>query len=220
MSLQDPLFTIEEVLLRLGENKQQGCLLVFKDAELIMIYVQEGFVLNATSDRRTGKEAVEQAVHLTDASYQWLRGVRPPDPVHSIYLNIQEFLLKSGDIYKNKIAETSRLHGRVVEPADESKYRYFLIPASQPATKLYLTKSASVIGRNKSSDLVIDGNNVSGRHCILDIHRRGLFILDLDSTNGTYINGVLVKDGYVNPGDVLELGDYRFTVNRELRDSA
>ena len=219
MSLKDPLFTIDEVLLRLGENKRQGCLLVLKDAELTMIYVQEGFVLNATSGLRTGKDAVEHALHLTDASYQWIRGVRPPDPVHGIYLNIQEFLLKSGNYHKAKMAETSRLHGKVVEPADESEYKYFLIPASQPTTKLYLTKSASVVGRNTSSDLVIDDHNVSGRHCILDIHRRGLFILDLDSTNGTYVNGVLVKDGYINPGDVLNLGDYRFTVKRESRNS-
>lgn len=219
MSLIDPLFTIEEVLLRLGENKRQGCLLILKDPELIMIYVQEGFVINATSDLRSGKDAVEQALHMEDASYQWIRGVRPPDPVHSLYLNIQEFLLRSGTIHKVKISETSRLHGRVVEPADESEYKYFLIPESQPTTKLYLSKSASVVGRNTSSDLVIDDHNVSGRHCILDIHRRGLFILDLDSTNGTYVNGVLVKDGYINPGDVLDLGDYRFTVNRESRNS-
>jgi hypothetical protein len=211
------LFTVEEALFRLGQNKRQGCLVVSKDAEVILIYVQDGFVLSASSNHKSGKEAVVHALHQADSFYHWMHGAQPPDPVRSIYLNIQEFLLKSGNIYKSRITETSKLSGKAVDVVDESEYRYFLIPEKQPTVKHFLTQTATALGRDLSSDLVIDDTNVSGRHCILDIHKRGLFILDLDSTNGTYVNGVMVKDGYVNPGDVLELGDYRLTVNREQR---
>lgn len=214
-SHDDQLFTVEEALFRLGENKQQGCLLVSKGTELIVIYVKEGFIMNATSGTRIGKEAVDYALHLADASHQWIRGIQPPDPNRNIYLNIHEFVLTNGDIYKSKNAETGKLRLRTVDAVGDAEYRYFLIPEDKPTVKLFLTKAATVLGRNKSSDLVIEDLNVSGRHCILDIHKRGLFILDLDSTNGTYVNGVLVKDGYINPGEVLELGDYRMTVNRE-----
>jgi hypothetical protein len=216
-SFDDQLFSMEEALFRLGQNKLQGCLLVSKGAELIVIYVQDGFVLNATAGLKSGKEAVERALHLTDASYRWIRGIQPPDPVRSIFLNIQEFILKNGIIYKSKIAETSNLHFKAAGTTDESEYRYYLVPESKPTEKLILTKTATVLGRNNTSDFVIEDINVSGRHCILDIHKRGLFILDLDSTNGTYVNDVFVKDGYINPGDVLVLGTYRLTVNRELR---
>jgi len=227
-SLDNQLFTVEEALTRLGENKEQGCLLVSKGVDLIIIFVQDGFVLNAASSRKNGKDAVDQALHLAEASYQWIRGVKPPDPTHNIYLHIQEFVVKHGDVLKAKAAEasklsdtgklgnTSKIKAKGEETVSATKYRYYLIPDDQPTTKIFLTKTATVLGRDKSSDLVIDDFNVSGRHCILDIRNRGLFVLDLDSTNGSYVNGVLIEDGYVNPGDVLELGSYRVTVNREL----
>jgi hypothetical protein len=212
----DQLFTTEEVFFRLGQNKDQGCLLVSKGAELVTIYVKNGTVLSATSGHRTGKEAIDHALHLADATHQWVRGVQPPNPGENIRLNIQEFIVTNGRLAKDKVAETGRMRGKPVE-TPESQFTYFLVPEHEPTVKLILTKTATVLGRTKAADLIIEDFNVSARHCILDVQIRGLFILDLDSTNGTYVNGVLVRDGYVNPGDVIELGDYRLRVNRELR---
>jgi len=216
-SADNQLFSPEEALARLGQNKEQGCLMVTKGTELISIYVQNGFVLSAVSGVKSGREAVGQALHLAEASYQWVRGVQPPDPERSIFLNIQEFIITNGTVNKSKATETGNIHLRSTEATGASEYSYFLIPDDQPTVKMVLTKTATVLGRDKTSDLVIDDVNISGRHCILDIRSRGLFILDLDSTNGTYVNGVLIRDGYINPGDVLELGSYRLTVNRDLR---
>jgi hypothetical protein len=216
-SVDNQLFSVEEALARLGQNKEQGCLQAYKGTELITIYVQNGFVLSAASSSKTGKDAVDQAVHLAEASYAWIRGIQPPDPERSIFLNIQEFILTNGTARKSKISETGNIHLRSGEPSPVSEYSYFLVPEDQPTVKLVLTKTATVLGRDKTSDLTIDDHNVSGRHCILDIRNRGLFILDLDSTNGTYVNGKLIRDGYINPGDILELGSYRLTVNRDLR---
>jgi hypothetical protein len=211
------LFTVEEALSRLGQTREQGCLLASKGAELIHIYVQDGFVIRAFSGAREGQEAVDQALHLADASYTWLRGVQPPDSSKNIYLSIREFTVKHGDITKSKIAETSRVFG-MAKKESESKFKYFLVPQDKPTDKLYLTKISTVLGRDKTSDLMIDNSDVSRRHCLLDIQARGVFILDLDSTNGTFVNGILVRDGYVNPGDRIELGPCIFIVNREAID--
>jgi hypothetical protein len=209
------LFTVEEALSRLGQTRDQGCLLAFKAAELIHIYVQDGFVIRAYSGIKEGEEAVDQALHLTEATYTWLRGVQPPNPNKNIYLNIRELTTKHGNINKSKMTETSRglLGSRKKEP--ESKFKYFLVPQEKPTIKLYLTKISTVLGRDKTSDLVIDNSDVSWRHCLLDIQARGVFILDLDSTNGTFVNGILVRDGYLNPGDRIELGPCLYTLNRE-----
>ena len=208
------LFTVEEALFRLAQTREQGCLLASKGAELIHIYVQDGFVIRAYSGIKEGEQAVDQALHLTDASYTWLRGVQPPDPNKNIYLNIRELTIKHGNITRNKVAETSRVLG-MAKKETESKFKYFLVPQDKPTDKLFLTKTSTVLGRDKTSDLVIDNSDVSRRHCLLDIQARGVFILDLDSTNGTFVNGILVRDGYLNPGDRIELGPCIFTVNRE-----
>jgi hypothetical protein len=216
-SIDNQLFSAEEALARLSQNKEQGCLMVSKGTELVSIYVQNGFVLNASVATKKGEDAVNYALHLSESSYQWIRGVQSPDPSTNIYLSIEEFLFKHGKLTKNKIAETGRLHSKAGSAASEIKYTYFLVPENEPTAKLYLKKTATVLGRDKSSDYVIDDINVSGRHCILDIQNRGLFVLDLDSSNGTYVNDVFVRDGYLSHGDVLELGSYRLTVNREVR---
>ena len=213
-SANNQLFTVEEALSRLGQTREQGCLLASKGAELIHIYVQDGFVIRAYSGVKEGEEAVDQALHLVDASYTWLRGVQPPNPNKNIYLSIREFTVKHGNINKTQMTETSRVLG-VAKKEIESKFKYFLVPKDKPTAKLFLTKTSTVLGRDKTSDLVIDNFDVSRRHCLLDIQARGVFILDLDSINGTFVNGILVRDGYVNPGDRIELGPCIFIVNRE-----
>jgi hypothetical protein len=214
-SSDNQLFTVEEALARLGQTKDQGCLLASKGAELVHIYVQDGFIIRAFSNVKEGEKAVDQALHLSEASYTWLRGIQPPDPIKNIYLNIREFTNKHGNINKSKMTETSHGLNGAVKKEPESKFRYFLVPQEKPTEKLYLTKTSTVMGRDHAADLVIDNFDVSRRHCLLDIQARGVFILDLDSSNGTFVNGILVRDGYISPGDRIELGPCIFTVNRE-----
>ncbi len=207
------LFTVEEALSRLGQNKEQGCLLVSKDAELIHIFVRDGFVVSASGAAAEGRGAVDHALHLPNASFTWLRGVQPPGSSKNLHLSIREITSgKDGD--KPQMIQTNRLAG-VEKKGNESQYRYFLVPHDKPTEKIFLTKTSTVMGRDQTSDLVIDNSDVSWRHCILDIQTRGMFILDLDSTNGTYVNGMLVRDAHLEHGDRIELGPCLFTINRE-----
>jgi hypothetical protein len=212
------LFTVEEALARLGQKKDQGCLLVTKGSELIHIFVQDGFVIRADSAVREGKEAVDQALRLSDAIYTWLRGVQPPSTGKNIHLNIREFASRQPPELKPKMGQTNRLNG-VEKKEPEAQFHYFLVPQDRLREKLYLNKTSSVMGRDPASDLPVENSDVSWRHCLLDIQARGVFILDLDSTNGTYVNGILVRDGYLNPGDRIELGPAKFIINRESIDA-
>jgi len=205
------LFSLEDAFSKLEKNREQGCLLVYKGAELIHIYVRDGFVIHAYGSTKEGDEAVEQAMHLSNASYTWLRGIQPPAPAKSPVRHINKFLAKDG---KPKMIETSRLAVKV-QNEDEAIYRYFLIPQDKLTEKIYLNKTSTVLGRNETSDVVIANSDVSGRHCLLDIQTRGISILDLDSTNGTFVNGTLVRDAFLNPGDRIELGPCVFVINRE-----
>jgi hypothetical protein len=215
-SNHDQLFTVEEALTRVGQKREQGCLLVSKGSELIHVYVQDGFVVRAFSNLKEGEAAVELAINLTDTTYTWLRGSQPPSPGpnKATFLNITELAAKHGTVIKPKMVQTGRLNG-VEKKEPEALFRYFLVPQDRLSEKLYLTKTSTVLGRDKTADLVIDNTDVSWRHCLLDIQTRGVFILDLDSTNGTFLNGTLVRDGQVNPGDRIELGPCMFTLNRE-----
>jgi len=215
-SADTQLFSLVEVLARLGENKEQGCLLAFKGTELIHLYVKDGFVIRAFSNTKESEQALEQAINLANAGYTWVRGVTPPPADKLIFVNIKAFIAKHTNVAKPKMIETSRLAGtEKKEKEAESKYRYYLVPQDSLMQKIYLTKTSTVLGRADTSDIVVANTDVSSRHCILDIQTRGVFILDLDSTNGTFVNGNLVRDGYLNPGDRIELGPVLYVINRE-----
>ena len=216
-SADGPLFSLVEALTRLGEVKEQGCLLAHKGAELIHLYVKDGFVIRAYSSTKESEQALEQAFHLANAGYTWLRGVQPPPTDKLIFVNLKGFVAKHTNVAKPKMIETSRLAGAEKKDKEvESKYRYFLVPQANVTEKIYLTKTSTVFGRADTSDVVIANSDVSSRHCILDIQTRGVFLLDLDSTNGTFVNGALIRDAYLNPGDRIELGPCEYVINREV----
>jgi pilus assembly protein CpaF len=69
------------------------------------------------------------------------------------------------------------------------------------------------VGRHHGCDVVIDHPMVSRRHARLRF-RDGRWILqDLESTNGTLVNGAAVGRCQLRPGDELALGDYRLVVD-------
>ena len=70
----------------------------------------------------------------------------------------------------------------------------------------------NVVGREGTCDLYVESKQVSRRHCLLQVTERGLLVKDLESTNGTFVNGIPMTDGYINEGDRLALGTYVMTL--------
>ena len=56
-----------------------------------------------------------------------------------------------------------------------------------------ITKDKTTLGRRPYNDIVIDNLAVSGEHAVLQMLGNDVFIEDLNSTNGTYINGKAIK---------------------------
>jgi pSer/pThr/pTyr-binding forkhead associated (FHA) protein len=70
------------------------------------------------------------------------------------------------------------------------------------------------IGRAPSCEIVLDDRNVSRRHA--EIRRRGpvVVLIDLDSTNGTIVNGRRVREHPLADGDRITVGNSRLTFER------
>ena len=72
-----------------------------------------------------------------------------------------------------------------------------------------ITKERTTLGRRPYNDIVIDNLAVSGEHAVLTAAQSDVYIEDLNSTNGTYINGKAVKKQLLSNNDVVEVGKYR-----------
>lgn len=75
---------------------------------------------------------------------------------------------------------------------------------------VYLTKDRTTLGRKAGNDIVLDNLVVSGSHCAFEL--KGLadvYIEDLGSTNGTFVNNKRVKRQQLHDGDVIAIGHFR-----------
>ncbi len=71
-----------------------------------------------------------------------------------------------------------------------------------------LEKERISIGRKPDNDIQIDNLAVSGKHALIITILDDSFLEDLGSTNGTYVNGKLVKKHALRNGDVIGLGKH------------
>ncbi len=72
-----------------------------------------------------------------------------------------------------------------------------------------LGASRLLLGRDAACDLVVDSPHISQRHAVITTAVHDHFIEDLQSTNGTVVNGRVVDRHLLQNGDVVFLGDYR-----------
>ncbi len=77
-----------------------------------------------------------------------------------------------------------------------------------------------VIGRSPGADVVVNDSRCSGRHAV--ISRRGgrCVIRDLESANGTFVNGDRVREAELRPGDRLSVGQVEFSIGDQPLETA
>lgn len=70
-----------------------------------------------------------------------------------------------------------------------------------------LVRATTRIGRDTGNDLVLESDLVSRRHAVLRIEGSVVVLEDLDSTNGTWVNGARVRRRVLANHDEVELGE-------------
>lgn len=74
-----------------------------------------------------------------------------------------------------------------------------------------LTGKPITVGRSSDADIILLDDKVSRRHFIIRGADGAFFIKDLDSKNGTFVNGERVETARLLPSDVIKAGNYSFS---------
>jgi len=82
--------------------------------------------------------------------------------------------------------------------------------------EVQLTKDRTTLGRRPYNDIVIDNLAVSGEHAVLQMSGSEVYLEDLNSTNGTYVNGKAVKKQLLQNNDTIEIGKYKIKFVAEV----
>jgi pSer/pThr/pTyr-binding forkhead associated (FHA) protein len=84
-----------------------------------------------------------------------------------------------------------------------------------------IRKFPFVIGRNKGCHLHAASEFVSRRHCQIFLHDDKFHLVDLDSTNGTFLNGQAIhQEQELSSGDRIHVGPLEFVVDLQTEKSA
>jgi len=75
--------------------------------------------------------------------------------------------------------------------------------------EVQLVKDRTTLGRRPYNDIVIDNLAVSGEHAVLLMTGNEVYLEDLNSTNGSYVNGKAVKKQLLQNADTVEIGKYK-----------
>jgi hypothetical protein len=90
-------------------------------------------------------------------------------------------------------------------------YRLLVNPGTPQAWEIQLKPGVNRIGRNEENDFTINHTSVSGSHCEITVSADGVFLKDLGSTNGTFVNRAPVREVWLQPGQHVQFGPVDMT---------
>jgi len=216
MSFYQLLASFTEAFMRLAQTRDKGCMLVFNAQEAIHLFVQDGMVVHASAGKLEAAAALDRAFELKGSSYGWIPGAEPARK--DMEVDMREYLHKHALGPEQRLGKTLRMAMPSVSnqpTVRKVESHYYFIPEESPTVKFRVKKVTNVVGRDGTCDVYVESKQVSRRHCLLQVTERGLLVKDLESTNGTFVNGSPMTDGYINVGDRLGLGTYAMTLHRD-----
>ena len=127
------------------------------------------------------------------------------------------YAIKAEPLYKHQEAQSLYL-----KKDYQKAYDLFMgltkTPMNSGGEKIELGKPSFVLGKNpeKSDYAVADNTNISRVHAVITTRNGRYYVMDQNSTNGTFINGRIIKAGQeteILPGDCLMLANEEFIFN-------
>jgi Domain of unknown function (DUF4123)/Inner membrane component of T3SS, cytoplasmic domain len=100
------------------------------------------------------------------------------------------------------------------------KFLLEIVAGPRAGSKYPLNDVALIVGRNPSASVPFPEDNfLSGAHCSFQVASDGVVLKDLNSTNGTFLNGLRITQSNPRPGDLITAGSVtmRILIEQERR---
>jgi DNA-binding NtrC family response regulator len=96
------------------------------------------------------------------------------------------------------------------------QFHLVLLDTDRAGTVFPLAGEVLRIGKAPENDVVIEHPTVSRNHLLVRRQGDRFLVQDLDSTNGTFLDGAQVREAYLRPGALLEVGDVRLRFSPQV----
>lgn len=121
-------------------------------------------------------------------------------------LSVNEFRINSYTIL-NELEKTAVIKTNQKQP--ESHFNFMEAYLILPNKEIFpLKRTITQIGRKNDNHLIIDNPMISRNHAQIRNINGTFMIFDLNSTSGTFLNGVKINQALLRPGDVISIANY------------
>jgi hypothetical protein len=157
------------------------------------------------------EDALSREMESWLAELVFARGLKTVGP-------IQVRLIEDSSIARRSVRAMGRFADAVIPaqpsrpPARDLPRPLRLLPINSSLPSVALAGDAKAVGRSEDNDLVLRAADVSRHHARLEPDGMQWKVVDLGSTNGTWVNGERLTSATISRGDEVAFGDVRFTV--------
>jgi DNA-binding NtrC family response regulator len=117
------------------------------------------------------------------------------------------------------LTESVTIPGETISRVPIREWTVEIVGGPDKGKKVSTLEGLIRVGSDSSNDLVLTDTTVSRRHLELERTMRGLLLRDLQSRNGTFLEGRQVLQAYVDSGDKISLGKTRLAIKRKTKDT-
>jgi hypothetical protein len=192
------------------------------------LHIQDGQIVCAYTGSLSGHNAVHSMLAWTDGTAEIIPGVKP-DLINAnlgVDLVLFEFVQLEQDLGSDEAIlqqmaiyteNTSRTKRKTVVLPDFKQYALFfeVADANLPHATFELNPGIYRLGSSPDADIRTPYPGISRLHARVEVDQKSVTVIDLGSTNGTWVNDVQVQTSLVFPGDKVHFGSvpFRFIAN-------
>lgn len=215
---------------RFGPEAKTGMLEVFRPStsDYGQIFLGGGQVIYATTGAVSDRNAVLSMLAWTDGEVKWtaneaaprLNSPTPTDVFLFEFSQLEDQLGSDEAVVAHLLqAAPGTRKRRTVHLNDLSTHQIQLTITSSDVQALTfdLHEGVQHVGKGNDCEVCIMHDSISRMHCRISLNKSAVSILDLGSTNGTFVNDEIVTEKVVIPGDQLTFGTVTCVITAKMK---
>lgn len=217
---------VPEYLQYHGSSKGTGKLFIENGGMNASIYLLDGELVHAEDDTHSGMVSVYKALSWGEVKASWQPAVLSPSI--QFHHSVDEVLFQYAQLEDSGQTDEASLISMFGQSAagdvklmELSQYTisFEVLNTSFKGFVFTLEGDETLIGRLEDCDVILPDGSCSGHHCKIVMEKACIRVVDLGSTNGTFINNKLISESLLQVGDGFQIGGVQVAMNLKMKRS-
>lgn len=200
---------LAELLQAICGARRSGQLTFRSGASFGYLFLQQGQVVHAVCGTVEGEEAVYHMLGWPPGSFALKDDVLPHK--RTISATWEQLLFEGASradvgAVSQDLAPVITAHPLTQTRSKDNQPKLIITHGDLPSQTVELQHEYTHLGRTEDNELPIAEPSISGRHCVFVLSGPDVIVRDLNSSNGTYVNGEPVTEAILRPGDNIQVG--------------